>query len=187
MLLDCGSGSRASHELSALDTGYTFGESSATRLAALPTEGVSIILDHLYPTATLSLSLTNMKFWQDVLAKIQDDLIYRDSVVKIGFLQLLERDLPDFMICHLECQKLYNWRSATHRASSASPYERPLLHTFVSTLDAFHSVEIPEFVTRHAELGPDYGLQLKYFVHALKESVVRPSSESPGDWAQGGL
>lgn len=77
-------------------------------LAALPPEIIWLILEHLPASSRLSFALTCRFFF----------FRYRPKPVELfgvrcDFIQLLERDMPGFYVCH-DCLELHRWRLDWH-------------------------------------------------------------------------
>ncbi|KAK5462782.1 hypothetical protein LTS15_002494 [Exophiala xenobiotica] len=142
----------------------------STTLTNLPTEILLRINSYLLLQSKICLSLTSKSFFAALSTEV--DLKISVPEEKALLLRLLERDLPDRMLCFY-CNKLYLWKFFRGRVYD---YKCPLLNhgieptyllTTCSRIRHLYAMrrEMVDAFLRGFELGPAYGPQLSELAH----------------------
>jgi F-box-like len=151
----------------------------ASTLVQLPVELLLLILTSLPPESVVAVSLTCKDFFH--LIPVGGGVVAGKNAAldKQRLLLLLERDLPDYLLCYT-CNKLYRWKRDRIAVSSyrytCPGRNRDSSHSYFASLcggclngSSLHR-ETRDLILRAHLRGPDYGLPISYITH---ECVVR--------------
>lgn len=126
----------------------------ATTFLEFPLDILWLIAEELPGIDQASLALTSKQLLS-ILGNKSFDIIKRSPDLKITFLEILSRDLPDFIPCHI-CAALHSWKP-TFRDRDCVDLTGSII--VIPGELALHFVDV-QLIMRAHRISPDYGISL---------------------------
>lgn len=136
-------------------------------LVRQPAEIILLIADFLSPASRVLLSLSSKRL--RVILTQHLDLSLTDGDLRVEFLLLLERDLPDYLTCHC-CASMFRWQRQKHksymctvpRSYGRKRSKRAITHPYPNVSCSCPRMtigsELFDLVIRAHHRGPNHGL-----------------------------